>query len=108
MPTLGLYQSLPMTVDNGLKNYFKGNYFLSWGIIISFRRLVNRSIRKGFSSYCNPFQVEQLILLRFDCKSRYCFLNPTAKILVSGVSFFFHCAGGVFMDFFFFCSLLHN
>jgi len=67
---MGLYQSLPAIVDDGLENYFKGNYFLSCGISISFRRVVNRSIKKGFTSYCRPFQAEQLILPGFGCSSR--------------------------------------
>lgn len=46
VPTPGLYQSLPMIVGIGLENYFKGNYFLNWGISVYFRRVVNRFIKK--------------------------------------------------------------
>lgn len=106
MPTLGPYQSLPMTADNGLGNYFKGTYFLSWGISVSFRRAVNRFIKKGFTSYCSPLEAEQLMLPRFDRNSRYPSLDPLARILVSGLSFLFPLCWWCFYGFFFFCQLV--
>lgn len=47
VPTPGPYHSLPMIVGIGLENYFRGNYFLNWRISVSFKRVIDRFIKKG-------------------------------------------------------------
>lgn len=49
---------------------------------------------EGFSSYCSWLLVEELLIPSFKPNSRYCFLNPVARILGSGVSFVWLCFYG--------------
>lgn len=69
---------------------------LSWGTNISIRGVINSSDRniEGFTSYCSWLLVEELLLPSFKPSSRYCFLNPVARILGSGVSFVRLCFYG--------------
>lgn len=55
--------------------------------MVSPRGAVHKSVKKGSDSYCSPLLVGQPVLPRFACASRYYFINPVARMLLSDVCF---------------------